>query len=65
MSMGGSKVIVYNTIKYALQRKGVGKDGFSSSPIMEYQLQQNAIIPIVARLLALNLGLSYVKFKFQ
>ena len=39
MSIGGGKSIIYDTIKYALQRKGVGASGKSDTPIMAYQLQ--------------------------
>ena len=61
MSIGGGKSIIYDTIKYALQRKGVGASGKSDTPIMAYQLQQNALIPLIARFITLNFGFNYVK----
>ena len=61
MSIGGAKSVMYDTVKYALQRKGVGATGKSDTPIMDYQLQQNALIPLISRMLTLIFGFNYVK----
>jgi len=52
--MGGTRGALYIAIKYAQQRKSIGAEGLSTVPIMNYQLQQNALLPLFCRSLALN-----------
>ena len=64
MMMGGLKSVIYASVKYSQQRKGVSPNGLSETPIFDYQLQQNALIPIIARTLGLNMLHNYAKSYF-
>lgn len=62
--MGAMKKGLYAAIRYSQQRLAVGESGESDTPIMSYQLQQNAILPLLARTIVLNLGMNKAKFLF-
>lgn len=64
MTLGGLKTAIYVTIKYSKQRKGVSPNGLSETPIFDFQLQKNALIPIIAKTLALNFLHNYCKATF-
>lgn len=65
MTLSGLKTACYSSIKYSQKRLAVSKNGKSETPIWEFQLQQNAIVPLVSRTVVLNLLHNFCKGLFR
>ena len=64
MCLGGAKSSLTTAILYASSRLAVGPKGKSDTPIMDYQLQQRAILPLLAGTYAYNIALNYAKDQY-
>jgi len=61
MSIGGAKACLTIALRYAATRMTVGPKGKSDMSILTYQLQQRALVPLLARTFMMNIALDQIK----
>ncbi len=64
MTLGSTKICLDTAIRYSSSRLAVGPKGKSDTPIMKYQLQQRALIPLLAKTYAYTIALNHTKDKY-
>lgn len=61
MCISSAKILLIVCFRYASKRLAAGKSGKSDTPIMNFQLFQGALYPLLARTVCLNLAFNDIK----
>ena len=64
MTLGSTKICLDTAIRYSNSRLAVGPNGKSDTPIIDYQLQQRALMPLLAKTFAYNMAINHTKDLF-
>merc|ERR1719433_103497 len=64
MTLSADRIGLASTIRYSSTRLTVGPTGKSDTPILAYQLQQNAIMPLLAASISYYQGLNMIKNRY-
>lgn len=64
MMTGTAKLACTIAVRYAASRLAVGPSGASDTPLLKYQLQQRALAPLVARVVAGSIALDFCKDRY-
>jgi len=65
MQNSGSKISLLVSLKFSQSRLTVGPKGESDTPIFDYQLQQNAMFPLLCKTICVQIGLNKVKENYH
>ena len=65
MCMGAMKVMSVGVVRFSSQRLSNGPTGLNDTPIIDFQLQQNSLFPLIAQVLCLNLTLNHIRSEFH